>query len=118
MTNTFYTSYTSIEDSADNFICRVLNQFSRWCFNVDYIFSMLEYCADDLERLDIIESCLNALVDFQVEPENFLSQIACDDLNDLIQDASIAVESKELLNDLEEIRTMSSPVLYEGQWAA
>lgn len=64
MANTFSTY--SVEDSVDNFIYRVLNQFSRWGISEDYIFNLFEKCADDIERLDIIESCLNTLGEFQI----------------------------------------------------
>jgi hypothetical protein len=106
------------EDHSEDFIYNVLNQFSRWGINEDYIFILLERCADDIERLDIIESCLTRLEEFQVEPEAFLSRIACNNLDDLVQDASIAVESKELLKELDELRDESTTLLFSSDWAA
>ncbi len=110
--------YDDCEDYKEDFICRVMNQFSQWGVNVDYILTMMEKCADDSERLDIIESCLNKLCEFQIEPETFLWRIASDDMKALVQDASIAVECKDLLCEFDEIRYDSSPLMYESEWAA
>ncbi len=106
------------EEENDDFICRIMNKFSQWGINVDHVLALMQRCADDSERLDIIESCLNKLCEFRVEPETFLWRMASEDLNTLVLDASIAVECRDLLVEFDEIRYGSSPFVYESEWAA
>ncbi len=106
------------EDFRDEFVCRVMNQFSQWGLGVENILSMMEQCADDIERFDIIESCLKKLSEFQLEPEVFLWQSAVGDLKDLELDASIAVGCKDLLKEMDTMQDGSIEMQVAHEWAA
>ncbi len=86
----------------DDFICRVLNQFSCWGIHPDSIVDMLEKCANNIERLTIIENCIKELSKLHAEPDR--STWLGESL-DLIKDASIAVECRNILEELDEIKS-------------
>ena len=97
--------YTSTsEDYKEDFICRVLNQLSRWNVDVDYILSMLEMSKNENERLDVIEDCLREYGKFRVDLEEFPWQNSSVYYNDCMQDAAVTTECKNLLDELDEIK--------------
>ena len=103
--------YTSTkEDYKEEFICRALNQLSRWSVDVDYILNMLEMSKSDSERLDVIEDSLREYGKFQVDLNEYPWQNSSVNYNDLLQDVSVTVECRNLLDELDEIRygTMKS----------
>ena len=95
---------SSKEDKKEEFICRVLNQLSRWNIDADYILNMLEMSKNDNERLEVIEDCLKEHGKFSVDPEEFPWQNSAVNYSDLLQDVSITVECKNLLDELDELR--------------
>ena len=95
---------SSKEDIREDFICRVLNQFSRWNLDVDYVLNMLEMSKSENERLEVIEDCLREYGKFRVDLEEFPWQNSAVNYNDLIQDVSITSECKNLLDELDEIK--------------
>jgi len=95
---------TISSDCKDEFICRVMNQFSRWGVEVQSFINLLEMSANDAEWFSVIEDCLNEFAKFNIEPDNFLWQVASNDYNDFIRDATIAIECRNLLDELDEIR--------------
>lgn len=97
--------YTSTEhDYKEKFICRALNQLSRWHVNVDYIMNMLEMSKDDNEQLDVIEDCLRKYGKFQNDLNGYPWQNSSVNYTDLIQDVSGTMECRNLLDELDEIR--------------
>ncbi len=95
---------TCREGYKDDFIYRVLGQFSRWGIDVNSILNMLEISADDKERFDVIKDCLDEFGRFPVEPESFLGEDTSEDYNVYAHDASITLECRDLLDELDEIR--------------
>jgi len=97
--------YTSTkEDYKDEFICRALNQLSRWSVDVDYILNMLEMSKNDNERLEVIEDSLREYGKFQVDLNEYPWQNSSVNYNDLLQDVSVTMECRSLLDELDEIR--------------
>ena len=92
------------EDYKEDFICRALNQLSRWSMDADYILNMLEMSKNDNERLDVIEDCLREYGKFRIDLSEFPWQNSSVNYNDLIQDVSVTMECRSLLDELDEIR--------------
>ncbi len=60
---------TRKENTIDDFNCRVLNQFSRWGVDVEYILNMLELSKTDSERLDALDRDVFRILRWSSEPE-------------------------------------------------
>lgn len=94
---------TITKEGDSDFIDHVLNRFSHWSVDVGYILNMLEISGNENERLDVIEDCLREFGKLEIEPEEYPWQNISDGYSTFSPNASITLECRILLNELDEI---------------